>query len=224
MIIETIASGPCDTNALLIGCEKTKQAAIIDAPFSVTGILAKRLKHYGLTLKMFLLTHSHWDHIADAALIKETFAVPLYVHPDDAPNVKNPGEDRLPLFYVIKPAIPDHYLNNGDLLMLGDLEIYVIHTPGHSPGGVCFHIPKEDALISGDTLFSGSIGNLKFPTARPALMWESLKTLAKLPKETRVYPGHGEVTTIGKESWMPHAQEIFQDKNPRGNHDFFARR
>ncbi len=87
--------------------------------------------------------------------------------------------------------------------------IKVIHTPGHSPGGVCFYLPSEKILFSGDTLFRGTIGNLSLPTARPDLMWDSLKKLAALPPETKVYPGHGGPTTISAEKWIAHAKGKF---------------
>jgi glyoxylase-like metal-dependent hydrolase (beta-lactamase superfamily II) len=76
------------------------------------------------------------------------------------------------------------------MISVGKLQLQVIHTPGHSPGGVCFYLADQKTLISGDTLFRGTIGNLSFPTARPKLMWSSLKRLAQLPQDTKVYPGH----------------------------------
>jgi glyoxylase-like metal-dependent hydrolase (beta-lactamase superfamily II) len=82
-------------------------------------------------------------------------------------------------------------------MRVGEVEFQVIHTPGHTPGCVCFWFPKEDLLVSGDTLFQGSIGRLDLPTARPKLMWGSLQKLAQLPANTRVIPGHGQETTIG---------------------------
>jgi glyoxylase-like metal-dependent hydrolase (beta-lactamase superfamily II) len=103
----------------------------------------------------------------------------------------------------------DGFLIEGQKLTVGDLDIEVIHTPGHTPGGVCFYLPKEKVLISGDTLFRGTIGNLNFPTSRPDLMWGSLKKLAALPADTKVYPGHGGSTTIGAEKWIGHAKERF---------------
>jgi glyoxylase-like metal-dependent hydrolase (beta-lactamase superfamily II) len=100
-------------------------------------------------------------------------------------------------------------LEDGQVLAVGEFQIEVIHTPGHTPGGVCFYLKEQKILFSGDTLFQGTIGNLSFPTARPARMWDSLKRLAALPKETRVYPGHGDPTTIGKEQWIANAEDRF---------------
>lgn len=202
MILEIFSLGPVETNAILIGCEKTKQAAIIDAPFGTVDTVLPRIKELSLTVKMVLFTHSHWDHTAEAALLKEQLKVPLMIHKEDAGNLEKPGSDGLPQRFPIKGVHADHYFTDGEIITLGDLKIKVIHTPGHTPGGVCFYIEKEHVLISGDTLFQGTIGNLSFPTARPALMWESLKKLAKLPAETRVFPGHGDDTTIGDEKFL----------------------
>lgn len=172
-------------------------------------MLLKNVKKHALHIEMLLLTHSHWDHIADAAFLKEKTNAPLYVHEEDAENLKHPGSDCLPLFFSIQGAQPDGYLTDGQILTLGELSLHVIHTPGHTPGGVCFYLPLQETLLSGDTLFSGSIGSLSLPTAHAEQMWPSLKKLAALPKRTKVYPGHGGATTIEKESWIAEAEQRY---------------
>jgi len=209
MILEIFPSGPLQTNAYLIGCSKTKRAAIIDAPLGSSEALLKSIKRHALHMQMLLLTHSHWDHIADAAVLKEKTNAPLYVHEKDAENIKNPGSDRLPLFFSLSGVQPDGYLTDGQIIELGELSLHVIHTPGHSPGGVSFYLPQQETLFSGDTLFSGSIGSLSLPTAHADEMWSSLKKLAALPKKTKVYPGHGGATTIEKESWIADAEQRY---------------
>lgn len=209
MILEAFPLGPAETNVYLVGCAQTKSVVVIDAPLGSFSIVVKRAKELGLHIEALLLTHSHWDHIADAALFKEQLHVPVYIHSEDAENVKYPGSDRLPLFFAIKGLDPDGFLRDGQMIPCGTLRIEVIHTPGHTPGGVCLYIADHKTLISGDTLFHGTIGNLSFPTARPHLMWKSLKRLAQLPRDTKVYPGHGESTTIGDESWIAHAEDRF---------------
>lgn len=207
MILEVFPAGPADTNAYLIGCSQTKRAAVIDVPFESTGWILKRAQELSLMIEMILLTHSHWDHIGEVSLLKRETRAPIYIHREDEENLKEPGADRLPLLMPVEGIAPDHYLEDGQILTLGGgMQIRVIHTPGHTPGGVCFYLEKEKALFSGDTLFRGTIGNLSFPTSRPDLMGDSLKKLAALPAETRVYPGHGEPTTIGDESWIAHAK------------------
>jgi hydroxyacylglutathione hydrolase len=209
MILEVFPSGPLETNAYLLACSKTKHAAVIDAPFESSELLLRRAKELSISIDMILLTHSHWDHIAEASVLKEKLKVPVYIHESDAGNLENPGADRLPLFFPLKGLKPDGYLNEGQKLSLGELVLVVLHTPGHTPGSICFYLPAEDALLSGDTLFRGTIGNLSLPTSQPALMWDSLKKLAALPPVTKVYPGHGGPTTIGDEKWIAHAQGKF---------------
>jgi hydroxyacylglutathione hydrolase len=198
-----------ETNAYLLGCSKSRHAVVIDAPFESSGPLLQRIKDLSLSVDMILLTHSHWDHIAEVFVLKEKLNVPVYIHKDDAENLESPGADHLPLFFPLQGLKPDGYLHEGQGLSIGELSLIVLYTPGHSPGGVCFYLPDEKILFSGDTLFRGTIGNLNLPTSRPALMWESLKKLAALPAETKVYPGHGNPTTIGAEKWIAHAHGKF---------------
>ncbi len=193
IIIKSLEFGPIGTNSVLLTCSETKKTAIVDAPQGCVDTWKKM----GLDVEMILFTHSHWDHIADAAALKREFKAPIYVHKADAPNLERPGSDGLQLHFPIEGVKADHYLEEGQELILGNLTIKVLHTPGHSPGGVCFLI--GDQLISGDTLFRGAIGRIDLPTSDPAKMKESLKKLSKLPKNTRVYPGHGGSTTIGEE-------------------------
>lgn len=209
MILEIFGSGPADTNSFLLGCSKTLKGALIDAPFDSVDHHIARAHELSLKMEMLLLTHSHWDHIAEAEYARKEFGIPIFIAEEDAGNLILPGSDGLPHFFPIKGVHPDHFLLDGEIVTLGNLKIQVIHTPGHTPGGVCFYIERESTLISGDTLFHGTIGNLSFPTARPNLMWESLKKLAQLPKETRVLPGHGRETTIGAEKWLANAKEKF---------------
>jgi hydroxyacylglutathione hydrolase len=199
MLIKTFTAGPVDTNCYLVGCPKTHQAAVIDAP---QGVASKLLHEKELKIKMIFITHSHWDHIADAAKLKETFQAPLYVHPYDAENLKRPGADKLPLFFSIDGVEADGFLEEGEVFFIGNLKLQVIETPGHSPGGVCLWFPEEKVLFSGDTLFKGSMGRVDFPFSSPSQMRESLKKLSDLPPDTKVYPGHGPSTTIAAESWI----------------------
>jgi len=158
------------------------------------------LEELNLQLEFILLTHSHWDHIGEASVLKKRRKeAKLLVHEEDAGNLIQPGSDGLPCPIPMEGVVPDGYLTDGQELALGTLRIKVIHTPGHTPGGVCFFLEKEGILISGDTLFQGAIGNLRFKTGRPHLMPGSLKKILSLPHETRVIPGHGDETKIGNE-------------------------
>jgi hydroxyacylglutathione hydrolase len=210
MFIQAFPSGPFSTNAYVVACAHTREAAIIDPAPDSSAAIQVFLASQGLKCQKILLTHSHWDHIADVKVLKEKYAIPVYVHPLDAPNLEKPGADQLPCWLALVGVKPDGLLEEGMQIPVGQLCFHVLHTPGHSPGCVCFYEPHQQVLLSGDTLFKGTIGNLSFPTSQPTLMWPSLAKLARLPSETRVFPGHGPETTIQAESgWLCDAESVF---------------
>lgn len=204
VILEIHPFGPVATNSILFSSPTSKKAYIFDAPQGCCQYWKKRAEHHSLTIAGLLLTHSHWDHIVDASEIKKTFQVPIWVHAEDAQNVREPGSDGLPLYFPLEGAEPDYLLQDGQKLELDGLMLTVLHTPGHSPGCVCFYSPEREILISGDTLFKGAIGRLDLPSSHPSLMKASLEKLAALPPKTQVYPGHGDPTTIKEEKVMIH--------------------
>lgn len=208
MHIYTLPSGPFETNCYVVDCGDNKAILIDPAPDSFLRI-QELLKKHQLTPISLLLTHSHWDHIADVASVKNEYSIPVYVHPRDKENLIQPGSDGLPCWISIQGVNPDHLFTPNEILFFNSLECQVIETPGHTPGGVCFYFPSENVLFSGDTLFKGTIGNLSFATARPDEMWPSLKKLSLLPPNTIVYPGHGNSTTIAKEPWLSDAETLF---------------
>lgn len=209
MILLSHFFGPFETNAYFVLPEGSKEAVAIDAPLGSSPWYGDLCQKYGVRLKLLLLTHSHYDHTADAKKIQEDLGAKVAVHPLDQGNLAKPGSDGLPLYFSIDPVQEDLLVRENDRLHVGNLTIEVIETPGHTPGGVCYYLKESGILFSGDTLFKGTIGNLSFPTAVPDKMWVSLKKLAKLPQKTLVYPGHGEATTLSKENWLERAQEIF---------------
>lgn len=209
MYIKALPSGPFATNAYIIACEQSKEAAIIDPGVDSAQAIIDLLKEEGVIPKKIILTHSHWDHIGNVAELKEKFNIPVLIHALDAPNLRKPGTDGLPMFVPIRGVEPDLLFNEGDIISVGNLNFKVIHTPGHTPGGVCLYCKEKNVLLSGDTLFKQSIGNLDFPGGSPEEMWSSLKKLEKLPPETKVYPGHGPSTTIAAEHWLPNAKNVF---------------
>lgn len=205
MLIKIFVLGPIDNNTYLIGCENTKKAFVIDPSFNATDEIKKFLEDSSYSLDKICLTHSHWDHIADVKLLKDTFSIPVYIHELDAAMLKNP--DNLFSDQKVEGVEADVLLKDSDKISLGDLEIETIHTPGHTPGGVCFLIKKEKTLFSGDTLFKGSFGRVDFDYSNPKDMIKSLKKLSQLDKDIKVYPGHGSSTTIGAESWMENVEK-----------------
>ena len=207
MLIKIFVLGPIDNNTFLVGCEKTKKAFVIDPSFDAFYEIKKFLDDSSYSLDKICLTHSHWDHIADVKLLKDAFSAPVYIHELDAKTLKEP----LNLFSLkekIQGVDADVLLKDKDKITVGDIEIETIHTPGHTPGCVCFLIKKEKTLFSGDTLFQGSFGRVDFEYSNPKDMIISLKKLSKLDKDIKVYPGHGSITTIGDESWMENAENF----------------
>ena len=204
-----VPSGPLQTNSILVICHKTKETAIVDPAFDAESSIFEYIEEEGLKITKVLITHSHWDHISGLNLIKEKYSVPVFVHKDDSKNITNPGTDGLSALFSVEGNTVDHFLSDGDVIKVGNIELQVIHTPGHSPGSVCFYNAEDGFLISGDTLFKGSMGNISLPTAEPERMWPSLEKLSNLPPETKVFPGHGPSTAIGEEPWLADAKSYF---------------
>lgn len=200
--------GPIDTNIVILACPETKECALFDAPLDSAVAIKERIAELGYSVKKLLLTHSHWDHIGSAAELSKIFSLPVTVHSADQGNVLKPGSDQV-RGIKIDPVDNIELIEEGDEIQVGNLSLRVVHTPGHTPGGVCYYLEKEGVMISGDTLFCGSMGRVDLPTSTPNEMWKSLKKLAKFPDETKVYPGHGPETTIGDEPWLESAQELF---------------
>jgi glyoxylase-like metal-dependent hydrolase (beta-lactamase superfamily II) len=211
MIVQPFPSGPVSTNAYVIACKQSKKAAIVDPSPGSFALLAEFIAEGKFILEKILVTHSHWDHIADVAKCKSHFGIPipLWMHALDKPNMEMPGADGLGGGMAVEAASVDHLVEEGEHFHIGEIEFEVICTPGHSPGGVCYYAAQAKLLLSGDTLFQGSMGRLDLPTGDAGAMWSSLKRLARLPSDTLVYPGHGPHTTIGAEQWMAEAEKYF---------------
>lgn len=208
-MITAFPAGPFATNAYVIFCPLTSEAAVVDPAPESAERLIQFINNQKLKLGKIILTHSHWDHFGDLKKLHAQFPVDVYVHSEDQGNIIHPGSDGLPMFFDIKPFKPNKLMKDGDQIKVGELNFEVLHTPGHTPGGVCLYCKEHNLLLSGDTLFKGSIGNLSFPTAEPDRMWLSLDRLSLLPPETAVYPGHGEMTYLKNESWLKNAKQIF---------------
>jgi len=190
--------GAFQENAYLVVDDETGDAVIVDPGADPDDIIAM-IESSGATLRAVWITHAHLDHIGAISAIRRRYAgVPVHVHPLDRPVY-----DAQSLFaesYQVpfeQPDAPDADLAHGDVMRVGNLSFDVIHLPGHSPGHVVFH--GHGIVLGGDVLFAGSIGRTDLPMANPEHMQDSLRTIAALPPETVVYPGHGAATTIGAE-------------------------
>lgn len=189
MNIKTMQVGPLGTNCYLLEDEHTRAAAVIDPGGDGARIEAQLLAD-GAELKRILLTHAHFDHTGGVAELHAAHPdVPVFLHPADAARL---GSQVFPP--IGAPTVP---YGDGDVVKLGDLDIQVLHTPGHTPGGVCLLV--GDALFTGDTLFQGSMGRIDFEGGSYEDIMASLARLAHLPGDFRVLPGHMDASTLERE-------------------------
>ncbi|MEW6259343.1 MAG: MBL fold metallo-hydrolase [Thermodesulfobacteriota bacterium] len=208
MIIESLVVGPIMANCFILGCERTRKAAIIDPGAESAKILMK-LAALNLTVECILNTHGHFDHVGANKKIREATKAPLMIHAADQPMLAflRQTAAQFGLSAEDSPQ-PDKLLQDGDILSVGDIRLQVIHTPGHTPGGVSFYTP--DVVFVGDTLFAGSIGRTDFPGGDYDTLIRSIqKRLFPLGDHVTVYCGHGPETTIGRERrFNPFAGEM----------------
>lgn len=200
VIIAMNTGGIAGTNCYLIGDEDARQAVIFDAPDHAVGPLLEQADQRGLDVIGLWLTHGHFDHIADHELVTQRFPkAKVLIHRLDEPKLQEPNSSVFVLPFTIPPRSADGYLDDGQTLSLGRFEVKVIHTPGHSPGHVMFHIPQEKVLIGGDLIICGATGRTDLPDSDHAELERSIRKIMTLPPETRLLPGHCEVTTLGQE-------------------------
>jgi hydroxyacylglutathione hydrolase len=199
LINVTLPVGMIETNCYVVGCEETKEGLIIDPGGHPERILAE-VKRYGLTVKYVLNTHAHFDHTdANGAIVRATGAK-LALHPKDRPLLAAAGGAALFGLHANPGPPPDLDLEHGDELAVGTLHFQVLHTPGHTPGHVCFYEPEEGVLFDGDVLFFRGVGRTDLPGGSWQQLVDSIqRVLFALPDDTIVYSGHGPATTIGEE-------------------------
>ncbi len=200
MIHEILPVGPLQCNCSVIGDETTLEAMVIDPCDQIDDILARVRKH-NLQVKQIVITHAHIDHVGGAMKLRAATGAPIVLNQNDYALLKmldvqaawigmrNPGKVEI-----------DHSLTTGETVSAGSHTAQILHTPGHTEGSICLYFPPEKKLIAGDTLFAGSIGRTDLPGGDTQKIMRSLHTtLMALPDDTIVIPGHGELTTIGKE-------------------------
>ena len=198
MILKKLVVGPIAANCYIVGSELTKEGMIID-PGDEPEVILKNVRDLELGIKFIVLTHGHIDHIGALKEIKEATSAEVAIHTDDAKSLQQ-GRSLSTMFglsYTAPPS-PDRLLKGGDSIDIGDLHFLVLHTPGHSPGGIC--LLGQGVVFSGDTLFNYGIGRTDFPDGSTSQLMNSIYTkLMVLPDNTIAYPGHGPDTTIGNE-------------------------
>jgi len=200
MIFECLAVGLFQCNCLILGCESTREAWVVDPGDEADRILLV-LNQHGLRLKTILHTHAHLDHIGATHQLQLVTGASVALHSDDL-FLNNNLPMQAEVLGLPVPATPqiDYSLKDEECVKLGSLETQVIHTPGHTPGSVCFFLPGEDEiLLTGDTLFAGGIGRTDLWGGSHRDILRSLDRLMSFRDKTEVFPGHGPPTTILKE-------------------------
>jgi hydroxyacylglutathione hydrolase len=197
--VERLAVGPFQANCYLVHDPESDEGCVIDPGAEAERILG-RVAALEFGPRYILLTHGHGDHIGALSIVAGALRCPVYVHPADAPMLTSPGANLSAFAGVPVTASVNHRTyDEGDELPLGTRRIRVLHTPGHTPGGVSLFI-TPDILFSGDALFRRSIGRTDFPGGSYALLRQAIEEkIFTLGDEVMVYPGHEEPTTIGEE-------------------------
>jgi hydroxyacylglutathione hydrolase len=200
MQIITHNGGIAGTNCYLLADEASKHAVLFDAPDHTVGPVLEEAKRRGYDLVGLWLTHGHFDHIADHAVVTEAFPkARVLIHRLDAPKLRNPRSSMFQLPFVIPPREPDDFVEEGQALSIGGLKVEVIHTPGHAPGHVMYYLPAEGVLVGGDLIICGAVGRTDLPDSDERELVESIRKVMRLPGQTQLLPGHCSPSTLAEE-------------------------
>ncbi len=200
MIHEILPVGPLQCNCSILGDETSLEAIVVDPGSDIPRILAVLARHH-LTVKQIVVTHAHIDHIAGAAELKRITGAPVLYNQNDLPLLAM-MDIQASWVGMATPEVhaPDLDLTDGMKVAVTGLTSIVHHTPGHTQGSLCLHLPEQNLLLAGDTLFAGSIGRTDLPGGNFETLIRSIHDhLVPMPEETIVIPGHGQATTIGRE-------------------------
>jgi hydroxyacylglutathione hydrolase len=198
MIVERLVVGMLQCNCYVVGCQEKKHGVIID-PGGDAAVILDHVEQLGLDIKYIVNTHGHIDHIAANRPIKEATGARLAIHQDDAEWLVTDQGDYARMLGVLSPGPPaDVLLGEGDKVTFGSEVLEVLHTPGHSLGGIS--LAADGVVFCGDTLFAMGVGRVDLPGGSWETLMNAIKTrLFTMPDDTVVYTGHGEPTTIGRE-------------------------
>ncbi len=198
MQVITLTVGTLQTNCYVIYDQTSRQAYVVD-PGDEADRIVSAVESNGLQVLGVVLTHVHFDHMLASQALCRQWQVPLLVGAQDQPALTDGRRNLMELFSpgTTLAMSADRLLHEGDTLPLGEEELCVLETPGHTPGSIC--LLTADALLSGDTLFCGSVGRTDFPGGNALNLYGSLARLAAIEGERTVYPGHGEATSLSYE-------------------------
>ena len=198
MLLIRLIVGPLQVNCFILADEKTKEAIVVDPGDDAQDIL-KVIKEKGLRVRYIVNTHAHFDHVGANKAVKDATGAELLLHEADAPVLAAVAiQSRSFGMSPVSSPPPDRLLKHGDSIVAGDISLKVLHTPGHTPGGIS--LLEQGVVFTGDALFAGSIGRTDFPGGDLRTLIRSIKTnLMTLPDDTKVFSGHGPASTIGDE-------------------------
>lgn len=200
MLIECFESGPFATNGYLVADAPGGTAMAIDAPLDSAQAMIDQAREWNARIELLVNTHGHFDHVLDNATLLQQTGAKLGIHRADEMMLSMQQAQWFGLNLTLTPTTPDFYLADGDTVTVGALAFRVLHCPGHSPGSVTLFDPTNQLAFVGDVLFAGSIGRTDLPGGdHPALLQSIHAKLFPLGDAVRVLPGHGPVTSIGRE-------------------------
>jgi hydroxyacylglutathione hydrolase len=197
MDIDWLAVGPLQTNCYVISDKQTLDAIVVDPGDDADKIL-RLIGQKKLKVLMIVCTHGHFDHVGAVSRLKEKTGARVALNLDDI-EIYSKAQDQAAFweYRIEPPPEPDLFLADGDKVVVGHLNFEVLHTPGHSPGGICLY--GEGVIVSGDTIFAGSVGRTDFYGGSIEELKKSFVEILSLPPETRILPGHGEWSTVKEE-------------------------
>ena len=197
--IQNIVVSIVSTNCMLVINKDTNETLIID-PGNEADRISTAVTKFDCKPVAILLTHGHFDHVMAVDELRDKYDIPVYLHEDEEELLGNAILNHSAKYGISYQTKADKLLKDNQKLKLAGINIEVLHTPGHTSGCCCYYLPDEAVLISGDTLFYETVGRTDFETASGVAMRESIKRLlTTLPESVQVYPGHGDVTSIGHE-------------------------
>jgi len=197
LTIRRITGGPIETNAYLVANTATGDAILVDAPGGIVDDVIQETRNLGATIDRIVVTHGHWDHIQELAALHEAFDAPVAGHPRLRPRLESPQSSGVPV--VIPPAKLDEELTEGDTVNVGGHIFTVMEMPGHDDAHIILYSEDDRVILGGDVLFPGGHGRTDLPGSDQQTMNRTLRRFLALPDDVRVFPGHGEHTTIGAE-------------------------
>ena len=197
MIIRSLVVGPLENNCFIIADENTKEGLVVD-PGDEPDRILDLINKNSFNIKYIVCTHAHFDHVGAVPDLKKETGAKIVIHRDELEIYKSTKDQAAIWGYELDPLPePDMFVSEGDKIEVGDLRFEILHTPGHSPGGICLY--GEGILITGDTLFAGSVGRTDFYGGDMEKLKRSFRRLLSLSDKIKVLPGHGPETTIGQE-------------------------